>query len=144
LLLALCNDILIDPSEPGKYNASSPDELALINFARFSGVQLESRSFDGKIVIKRGHTHLIFQLLNTLEFSSNRKRMSVIVRDQDGNIMLFCKGADSVMIPRIGNTDQVEDMNNSLMIYSMLGLRTLVLGSRCLDQKEYDLWSLQY
>ena len=35
-----------------------------------------------------------YKLLNLLEFSSSRKRMSVIVRDEDDKIYLLCKGAD--------------------------------------------------
>lgn len=35
-----------------------------------------------------------YRLLNLLEFNSSRKRMSVIVRNEDGEILLLCKGAD--------------------------------------------------
>lgn len=35
-----------------------------------------------------------YKILNLLEFTSKRKRMSVIVRDEDGQLLLFCKGAD--------------------------------------------------
>ncbi len=35
-----------------------------------------------------------YKLLNTLEFSSARKRMSVIVSTEEGRLFLFCKGAD--------------------------------------------------
>ena len=45
---------------------------------------------------------LKYKLLNTLEFNSTRKRMSVIVKDmQNGQIILLCKGADAVMYPLI-------------------------------------------
>lgn len=36
----------------------------------------------------------MYKVLNVLEFSSARKRMSVIVRDEDGKLLLLCKGAD--------------------------------------------------
>ena len=42
-----------------------------------------------------------YKLLNIIEFDSTRKRMSVIVRDPDGKIMLFCKGADSIIEKRL-------------------------------------------
>lgn len=35
-----------------------------------------------------------YKLLHLLEFSSSRKRMSVVVSDEDGKIFLLCKGAD--------------------------------------------------
>lgn len=34
-------------------------------------------------------------MLNILEYSSARARMSVIARGPDGDIHLFCKGADA-------------------------------------------------
>ena len=44
-----------------------------------------------------------YQLLATLEFNSTRKRMSVIVREPwSGNIKLYCKGADNVILQRLG------------------------------------------
>ena len=42
-----------------------------------------------------------YKLLNLIEFDSDRKRMSVIVRDTDGKIILFCKGADSIIEKRL-------------------------------------------
>lgn len=35
-----------------------------------------------------------YKILNLLEFNSTRKRMSVVVRDESGQLMLMCKGAD--------------------------------------------------
>ena len=35
-----------------------------------------------------------YKILNLLEFNSTRKRMSVVVRDESGQILLMCKGAD--------------------------------------------------
>jgi phospholipid-translocating ATPase len=41
----------------------------------------------------------IYEILRVLEFDSDRKRMSVIVRrESDGKIINFMKGADMVMI----------------------------------------------
>jgi magnesium-transporting ATPase (P-type) len=41
------------------------------------------------------------EILQVIEFSSKRKRMSVIVRENDGTIKLYMKGADSVMLERL-------------------------------------------
>ena len=44
--------------------------------------------------------------MNTLEFTSARKRMSVIIKDlQTGDLQLLCKGADSIMEPRLDLDD---------------------------------------
>ena len=36
-----------------------------------------------------------------LGFTSDRKRMSVIIRTEDGTIKIICKGADTTMLPRL-------------------------------------------
>jgi magnesium-transporting ATPase (P-type) len=38
-----------------------------------------------------------FELLHVCEFSSTRKRMSVVLRKDDGQLILYCKGADSII-----------------------------------------------
>jgi phospholipid-transporting ATPase len=47
-----------------------------------------------------GYVHK-FELLNVCEFTSTRKRMSVILKDVNGKIILMCKGADSVILERL-------------------------------------------
>ena len=56
---------------------------------------------EGNNVLKR---ELKYKLLNTLEFNSTRKRMSVIVREPEemgGRIVLMTKGADSIIAERL-------------------------------------------
>ncbi len=36
-----------------------------------------------------------------IEFNSDRKRMTVVVRSPEGGIKVMCKGADSIMEPRL-------------------------------------------
>lgn len=45
----------------------------------------------------------VYEVLNVLEFTSERKRMSVVVRVPDGRIQLMVKGADTVIYDRLGN-----------------------------------------
>lgn len=83
LLLVLCHSIVID-KRTGKLNSSSPDELALVEGAqRHGGYTFEGKDGEGVITIKRHRDQelLKFHLLHVLEFTSTRKRMSVIVRD---------------------------------------------------------------
>jgi len=49
---------------------------------------------------------LQYDLLNIIEFSSTRKRMTVIVRDQQkGTIKVLTKGADSVLANLVREID---------------------------------------
>jgi phospholipid-transporting ATPase len=52
LLLAICHTIIIE-NKNGKvnYNASSPDELALVNAARFFGVRYVDRDEENNMFI---------------------------------------------------------------------------------------------
>lgn len=76
-----------------------------------------------------------YKLLNTLEFNSTRKRMSVIVREPSefgGRIVLMCKGADSIIAQRlteesIASTDFLQTQTE-VDKYSNEGLRTLFLS----------------
>jgi len=64
-------------------NSASPDELALVEKTKELGYAFLGRDSHNVIRINRlvDNKTLEFQLLNTLEFNSTRKRMSVIVRD---------------------------------------------------------------
>jgi magnesium-transporting ATPase (P-type) len=73
-----------------------------------------------------------FTLLHNLEFSSDRKRSSVIVRRPDGSVVLFCKGADNIITKRLSPTLNSESLLAAtyahLDQYVNDGLRTLLVG----------------
>ena len=94
--LALCHTIVID-ERTGKFNASSPDELALVNAAKFFGASFIKRDEENNMIIMINGRELKYRLLNILEFTSSRKRMSVIVEDSEGSYLLLTKGADSII-----------------------------------------------
>jgi len=106
LVMALCHTCLPEMRD-GKldYQASSPDELALVAAARELGhtvVQRSSQSITLQVVDEHGEESLqTYEILDVIEFSSKRKRMSIILRFPDGRICVMCKGADSVILPRL-------------------------------------------
>ena len=84
----------------------SPDEVALVEGGRQLGFEFLSRTNQGVTLRMLGH-EATFEVLNMMEFSSERGRMSVIARSPDGNIRLFAKGADSKMLSIVNkNTDK--------------------------------------
>ncbi len=107
LCLALCHTCLPETGEDGEisFQAASPDELALVEAAKELGYLLVDRSSQSMTVQMRaanGSTITeTYQILDVIEFSSKRKRMSIIVRTPDGRLCIFTKGADSVILPRL-------------------------------------------
>ena len=99
-ILGVCHTVIVEEKK-GKvfYNASSPDELALVNAAKFFGFYFKGRNENNDILIQNEEGETQYRLLNVIEFTSARKRMSVIVRCPDGKIRIMCKGADSIIIP---------------------------------------------
>ena len=85
LELAICHTVLTEEKD-GEiiYNASSPDELALLNFAKFVGCEYEGTDDNNNIVIKLMGEKYTYKLFYTLEFNSTRKRMSTIVESPSG------------------------------------------------------------
>ena len=103
LLLSLCHNVLCE-KEKEEYNASSPDELAFVNFAKFCGYKFTGCR-EGVVEVEAQNETLRFDLLYTLEFTSERKRMSVVLRSPDNSVRVFCKGADDVLKNRLVDAD---------------------------------------
>lgn len=142
------------------YEAESPDEEALVKMASSYGFKLISRSPNTVTVLIPNEGQVTFQVLHVLAFDSSRKRMSVVVRRGDGEILMYCKGADSAVMPRLssshlqGDDDQTdagaqgeekqvmgnrrlsiaENTDNHLNMYARDGLRTLCMTRRVSTQ----------
>ncbi|KAI9300300.1 hypothetical protein BJ944DRAFT_253209 [Cunninghamella echinulata] len=154
--LAFCHTVIPEvpnPDEPEKivYKAQSPDEAALVATARDVGFTFVAREQDKVIMDAMGERREM-TLLHVLEFNSTRKRMSVIMRDDNGRIVLLCKGADSVIYERLDNTDNVteeqqtvrENTLKDLATFANEGLRTLCIAFRVLSDQAYEEWAMKY
>lgn len=102
--LALCHTALPGIGTNGQvdFEAPSPDEVALVHAAHELGYTLTSRSSQAitlRHVDSAGHqTEHCYEILDVINFSSKRKRMSIILRCPDGRIWMLCKGADTVIM----------------------------------------------
>ena len=128
-----------------EYQASSPDESALVKGVAKFGICFTSRQPE-KIGIQFLDEEREYQVLNVLEFNSDRKRLSVILKDSTGTIKLYCKGADNVIIPRISlhpadYRDYTDTTVDHMEEFAKEGFRTLVLAYRIISQGEYDEWN---
>ena len=96
------NDNNDNSFESIKYVATSPDDLELVKFASKQGYKLIQTSFDEKVILM-GRKKLKFKILQMLNFSSERKRMSIIVEDNKGIIKIYTKGADMEITRRLSH-----------------------------------------
>lgn len=145
-VMAICNTVIPVQSKTGAilYKAQSQDEDALVHAAAKLNMVLICKN--GNILELRFNTSAIqYEVLETLEFTSDRKRMSVVVRDcQNGKILLLSKGADEAILPYASPGQQTRIFNEAVEQYSQLGLRTLCLAWRELKEDEYEEWSFMF
>jgi phospholipid-transporting ATPase len=91
ILLSVCHTVIPEVSDDGYlYHAASPDERALVYGASRLGYIFQTRT-PNYVQIRALDKSEKYEVLNVLEFTSTRKRMSVIVRAPDGKIRLYCK-----------------------------------------------------
>ena len=142
-----------------KYQASSPDEEALVTGAAILGRRV-ARNADGIVEILSSEedveekTCTTVRILAVNEFTSARKRMSVIVRDDSRapgeRLILRLKGADATVLERCAEPADhesrmvLEKTKEHLDLFAREGLRTLVLAERVLSESEFEDWIKTY
>ena len=120
--------------------ASSPDEVALVNFAESLGYSMQDRKTNSILIRMPAGEIQQFDILENFAFSSERKRMGILVRHRESQQLIFyLKGADSALQTRVDSKDQIfleEECDN----LSKEGLRTLVISQKILSEVEYRNW----
>lgn len=144
--LAVCHTVVTEKHPDGsiEYKASSPDELALVSSAKYFGFEFVGRDSEQSAVVKFGSGEQTFKIYNVIEFTSNRKRMSVIVKYPNGKIYLLCKGADTVILPRLAQGQNIDDSWKHLEAYACEGLRTLAICFKELSESDFAQWTQEY
>ncbi|XP_059808713.1 phospholipid-transporting ATPase ID isoform X2 [Hypanus sabinus] len=142
-LLSLCHTVMSEEKSEGElfYQAQSPDEGALVTAARNFGFVFRSRTPETITVNEMGKP-VIYRLLAILDFNNVRKRMSVIVKNPEGQIRLYSKGADTILFERLhpSNEELMYVTSDHLSEFAGEGLRTLVLAYRDLDEAYFNKW----
>ncbi|KAJ3109737.1 hypothetical protein HDU96_007113 [Phlyctochytrium bullatum] len=148
-LLSVCHTVIPETFEdqPGKiiYQASSPDEGALVKGAQMLGYVFTTRR-PKSVSILQGGQEYEFEVLNICEFNSTRKRMSALIRGPDGKIKLYIKGADTVIFERLAKEGNpyLDITCVHLEEYANDGLRTLCIAYRDVSEEEYTEWNKIY
>ncbi|KAB1256308.1 Phospholipid-transporting ATPase IC [Camelus dromedarius] len=144
-LLAVCHTVMVDRLDGQlNYQAASPDEGALVSAARNFGFAFLART-QNTITISELGTERTYKVLAILDFNSDRKRMSIIVRTPEGNIRLYCKGADTVIYERLHRMNPTkQETQDALDIFASETLRTLCLCYKEIEEKEFQEWNKKF
>jgi phospholipid-translocating ATPase len=149
-VMALCNNVtpIQEVSSTGEhiitYQASSPDEVALVKFAEKLKMRLIYRS-DKEVKIKNANDVVEeYEILAIFPFSSDTKRMGTIVRNKKhGNIIFYMKGAENV-IEKFVKEEYKGYIRENAENLASVGLRTLVLTQKILSDEFYQSWAREY
>lgn len=160
LALALCHNVTptteeLDGHNVTTYQASSPDEIAIVRWTESVGLRLTHRdrhtitlqSVDSSRVVVR------VKILQVFPFTSEGKRMGIILyfsqssespmasSDAGEEIWFYQKGADTVMTSIVAANDWLDEETANM---AREGLRTLVVGRRKLSSQQYHDFALKY
>ena len=157
LALALCHNVTPTVEEENgeritTYQASSPDEIAIVRWTESVGLRLLHRDRKS-IVLQSVESEPVVvrvNILNIFPFTSDSKRMGIIVQfaqdvdsssDEPGEIWFYQKGADTVMASIVAANDWLDEETANM---AREGLRTLVVGRKRMSNEQYREFSRQY
>ncbi|CAK7271972.1 Putative aminophospholipid-translocase [Sporothrix epigloea] len=167
LALALCHNVTptTDDDEADattgqpvtSYQASSPDEIAIVRWTEAVGLRLAYRDRQSMTLVstKTGRTVVQMRILDIFPFTSEGKRMGIVVQflsrptsgpvsstlSADGEIWFYQKGADSVMGSIVAANDWLDEETANM---AREGLRTLVVGRKKLSVAMYREFAARY
>ena len=89
-----------------------------------------------------GDKTIAFEILDVFPFTSESKRMSLVVRDRETDeITFYQKGADVVMAGIVQHNDWLEEECGNM---AREGLRTLVIGRKRLSEEVWSTFQRRY
>ena len=124
------------------YQASSPDEVALVIWAEQMGLTLIERNLTS-VKLKTPLGEVVgYTILQIFPFTSETKRMGIIVKDEKTNeIVFYMKGADVVMSSIVQYNDWLDEEVDNM---AREGLRTLVVAKKSLTNEQYSDFEQRY
>jgi len=142
LALSICHNVT-PVWEDGalEYQASSPDEMAIVKWTKSVGLTLTGRSLTALEIATPLNTTLTYKILHVFPFTSESKRMAIIVRDSEGEITFYEKGADTVMARIVVYNDWLDEECGNM---AREGLRTLVVAKKRLSEDSYSEFLKRY
>lgn len=159
LALAICHNVtptvdVEDGEEVRSYQASSPDEIAIVKWTESVGLRLTNRDRRSMVLesAETGRPVVRVRILDVFPFTSEGKRMGIIVHFHTdfkvhnpdlttGEIWFYQKGADTVMGDIVAANDWLDEETANM---AREGLRTLVVGRRKLSLQQYQEFASKY
>ncbi|KAM9632472.1 putative phospholipid-transporting ATPase IIB isoform 3-T3 [Trichechus inunguis] len=124
------------------YQASSPDEVALVQWTESVGLTLVSRDLTSMQLKTPSGQILTYHVLQVFPFTSENKRMGIVVRDEStAEITFYMKGADVAMSTIVQYNDWLEEECGNM---AREGLRTLVVAKKSLTEEQYQDFESRY
>ena len=154
----IINEKIFDSSKELVYQASSPDEIAILNFARKYKYIFFGRKDNNKIIVEKPDIKdskimkkIIYKIPIRFEYSSERKSMSIIVQNLENpeEIYLFMKGADNIILNKRDKKNKnnhkiIRNIQDALDIYAKEGLRVLAVAYKKITLNELHLYQKEY
>lgn len=118
-----------------QYQASSPDEVALVRWTEEVGLGLVKRDNTSIQLRTPVNGFIDFAILQIFPFTSESKRMGIIVKElSTGEITFYLKGADVVMSNIVMFADWLDEAVGNM---AREGMRTLVVAKKKLSEEQY-------
>jgi phospholipid-translocating ATPase len=160
LALAICHNVTPTMEEENghsitTYQASSPDEIAIVKWTEAVGLRLLHRDRKGMVLqsVDSKRPAVRVKILEVFPFTSEGKRMGIVVQFfegeesstssniKPGEIWFYQKGADTVMDKIVAANDWLDEETANM---AREGLRTLVVGRKRLSHQKYQEFSARH
>lgn len=167
--ISLCHNVTpVESIEGIVLQASSPDEIALVEFVQTLGIELVYRdkqvlkiSYDLTKITKNAEINknimhgleeiekdiqnnkivMEYHIHHIFPFNSDTKRMGIILERNDGSYVFFEKGADVIMKKIVKENDWAEEETDDM---ARDGLRTLLIGKKELTKEQFHKFDKEY
>ena len=141
--LALCHGVNV--TEDG-FQASSPDEIALVKHAAEIGYKLIARTddyIDLEIIDNSSLSSSIerFEIMAMLPFSSVWSHMGIVLSNQKYGNFIVVKGSDASVTSMCPPSEWLDEVVGNL---AREGLRTLVFAYKSLDETELQSFLIDF
>ena len=156
LNIILNHDVLTEKDQENNildFQGANPDEVTLVTAASEIGFTFLSREQNIIKINIKNHSNdneieRKYEILHKFDFTSERQRSSIIVKDlKDNKIKLYIKGSDKKILSNINEFSKIniyEKTKEDVDSFAKRGLRILCYSYKILDENLYKNWEKEY